>query len=254
MAHADNSDKTNAELAAALREGTEEGFAIFYEAFAHRLSSYVARRLGDQAAAFDIVHDAMISARTKIHQLRDDERLEGWMFVITRHKMQAYARRRSRTIPTMNLPEEVTEPDFAQLVESRELISMMNEALAGLTVRERHVYDLYIVSGVPVERLAVELDLSVGNARKLVQRVRLRVARSMEALILMRPGCNGCPEFQEVVTGWDGHMSPLWRKRISRHLDVCSGCEQQCGSITSVVPILGTKKVSVEPHSKTLSV
>lgn len=254
MSHAENSYRTNAELADALRGGTEEGFAMFYEAFAHRLSSYVTHHLDDRAASFDIVHDAMISARTKIHQLRNDDRLDAWVFVITRHKMQAYARRRSRMIPTVDFPDEVTEPDFAQLVESRELISMMNEALSGLTPRERRVYDLYVVAEVPIEHLALDLGLGVGSTRKLVQRVRFRVARSMEALILARPGCNDCPEFQAVITGWDGQLSPLWRKRISRHVDVCAGCEQQCGNITSVVPILASKKVSVESRSETLSV
>lgn len=254
MFHADSSHKTNAELAAALREGTEEGFAVFYEAFAHRLSSYVRRHLDDHTAAFDIVHDAMICAQMKINQLRDDDRLDAWVFVITRHKMQAYARRRSRTILTVHIPEEVTEPDFVELVENRELISVMNQARAGLTVRERRVYDLCIVAGLPVERLAVEMDMSVGSTRKLVQRVRFRVARSVEALILTRPGCNDCPDFQQMITGWDGEMSPLWRKRIARHVEVCSGCEQQCGSISSVAPILTNKKVSVESRSGTLSV
>jgi RNA polymerase sigma factor (sigma-70 family) len=254
MSHADRSTKSNVELAKALREGTEEGFALFYEAFAGRLSHFVARSLRDPSAASDIVHDTMISVRTNIGQLRNDEHLAAWVYAITRNRMRSHARRSSRTVLMTSIPEEAMETDFVHLVESRELVSMISTAVAGLTQRERRVYDIYVVSGVPIEGLATELGLSLDNTRKLVQRMRLRVARSVEALVLTQPGCNDCPDFQTLLSGWDGQLSPLWRKRIARHVDVCTGCEQRCGSIISMSPTFASKKVSAEARLSTLSV
>ena len=33
-----------------------------------------------------------------------------------------------------------------------------------------------------------------------------------------------CPELRVVLTGWDGHPTPLWRKRIARHTRDCREC------------------------------
>lgn len=254
MADVDSRKNSNADIAKALREGTDQGFAVFYEAFSRRLSIFVSKSLGDASAASDIVHDAMIIVRTHIGQLRNDDHLAAWVYAITRNEMRAHVRRTSRTVLTSSVPENVTETDFSGLVEHRELALLLGAAVSGLTPREQRVYQLYAVSGLPVERIADALGLSLANTRKLVQRVRRHVAQSMGALVLTRHGCNDCPEFQVLLGGWDGQLSPLWRKRISRHVDVCAGCEQQCESVIAMAPIFGAKKVSIEPRSRTLSV
>lgn len=254
MTAVERTQNSHADIAQALREGTAEGFALFYEAFAHRLTGFVARSLRDATAASDIVHDSLLSASAHIDQLRDDDHLAAWVYAITRNEMRAHARRNSRTVLTSHIPDKLTETDFSGVVEHRELVALLGAAVSGLSTREQRVYLLYAESGLSAERIAQLLDLSVGNTRKLLQRVRRHVAESMEALVLTRPGCNECPEFQLVLTGWDGHLSPLWRKRIARHVVVCAGCEQQCESVIAMVPNLGAKKVSIDTHSTTLSV
>lgn len=254
MTAVDRTQNTNADIARALREGTAEGFALFYEAFAHRLMAFVTRSLRDASAASDIVHESLISARTHISQLRDDEHLAAWVYAITRNEMRAHARRNSRTIPTSQIPDRLTDTDFSGMIERRELIALLGAAVSGLSAREQRVYMLYTQSGLSAEQIADLLDVSVANARKLLQRVRRHVAQSMEALVLAQPGCSECPEFQTVLAGWDGNLSPLWRKRIARHVDTCSGCEQQRESVIAMVPNFGTKKVSIDRRSPTLSV
>lgn len=254
MSDVDRRQNSNAEIAKALREGTDEGFVAFYETFAHRLSIFVTKSLGDAAAASDIVHDAMIIVRTHIDQLRDDENLAAWVYAITRNEMRAHARRASRTVLTSRVPDKTTETDFSGVMERRELVSLLGAAVSGLSLREQRVYHLYVVSGMPIGRISDVLGLSMANTRKLVQRVRLHVAQSMEALVLTGPGPNECPEFQLLLVGWDGRLSPLWRKRIARHVEMCAGCEQQCSNVMSTVPVLAAKKVSIEPRSRTLIV
>jgi hypothetical protein len=123
--------------------------------------------------------------------------------------------------------------------------------VAGLTDREHCIYELAVIRGLPAEQVADALGISVVNARKLIQRVRMRIARSMGALLVARHGCTSCPELQAMLTGWDGRFSPLWRKRIARHVDVCTGCDQHRESVMSTPAAVSAKMSAKKVSEKT---
>lgn len=244
MAEVDRIRHDDRDIIKGLKQGTAEGFVAFYEAYAEKLEGFVGRCLHDSAAASDITHDAMIIVRAHIADLRDDDRFAAWVYAIVRNQIRAHVRKRARTVLTSDVPEDSDEPDFADETDRREMARVLNDAVAGLTERERRVYELAAVQGLAAEQVADALGISVVNARKLIQRVRTRVARSMGALLVVRRGCTACPELQAVVTGWDGQFSPLWRKRIARHVDVCTGCDQHRESVIPTHDAVRSKKVS----------
>ncbi|MFM8390233.1 MAG: hypothetical protein ACKOA5_13420, partial [Actinomycetota bacterium] len=77
------------------------------------------------------------------------------------------------------------------------------------------------------DEIAASLELTFANAQKLVQRVRERIARSAGALLVARQGRKDCSDLNVLLVDWDGTFSPLWRKRIARHVDECSACERK---------------------------
>jgi RNA polymerase sigma factor (sigma-70 family) len=211
----------------ALRAGDPQGLAAFYDQYADKLYDFARRQLRDAALAADVVHDTVLIVNSRIGQLRDDGKFRAWVYAIARNEVRAKARARSRAVPTDDIPDATTDPDFAGDFERRELARVVDEAAAGLTERELEVFHLFARQGLSGEEIATALDVSLANAHKLVQRVRERISRSAGALLVARQGSRDCAELAEVLTEWDGKFSPLWRKRIARHVDDCAECEKK---------------------------
>ncbi|MFM8871501.1 MAG: sigma-70 family RNA polymerase sigma factor [Actinomycetota bacterium] len=211
----------------ALRAGDPKGLAAFYDQYADKLYDFARRQLRDSALAADVVHDTVLIVNSRISQLRDDSKFRAWVYAIARNEVRAKARARSRAVPTEDIPEATTDPDFAGDFERRELARVVDEAAAGLTERELEVFHLFARQGLSGDEIATALDVSLANAHKLVQRVRERISRSAGALLVARQGSRDCAELADVLTGWDGKFSPLWRKRIARHVDDCAECEKK---------------------------
>ncbi|MFM7409478.1 MAG: hypothetical protein ACKO3L_01580, partial [Actinomycetota bacterium] len=93
--------------------------------------------------------------------------------------------------------------------------------------RAQEVFHLFARQGLSNDEIAASLELTFANAQKLVQRVRDRIARSAGALLVARQGRKDCSDLNVLLVDWDGTFSPLWRKRIDRHVDECSACERK---------------------------
>ena len=210
-----------------LRAGTNEGLAAFYDLYADKLYDFARRQLRDASLAADVVHDTVLIVRSRIGQLRDESKFRAWVYAIVRNEVRAKARARSRHVREEYAPERSVDPDFAGDHDRRELASLIDEAVAGLTEREQEVFHLFARQGLSNEEIAASLELTFANAQKLVQRVRDRIARSAGALLVARQGRKDCSDLNVLLVDWDGTFSPLWRKRIARHVDECTACERK---------------------------
>jgi RNA polymerase sigma factor (sigma-70 family) len=177
--------------------------------------------------AADVVHDTVLIVRSRIGQLRDESKFRAWVYAIVRNEVRAKARARSRHVREEYAPERSVDPDFAGDHDRRELASLIDEAVAGLTEREQEVFHLFARQGLSNDEIAASLELTFANAQKLVQRVRDRIARSAGALLVARRGRKDCSDLNVLLVDWDGTFSPLWRKRIARHVDECAACERK---------------------------
>ena len=210
-----------------LRAGTNEGLAAFYDLYADKLYDFARRQLRDASLAADVVHDTVLIVRGRIGQLRDDSKFRAWVYAIVRNEVRAKARARSRLVREEYAPEQSVDPDFAGDHDRRELASLVDEAVAGLTEREQEVFHLFARQSLSTDEIAASLELTFANAQKLVQRVRDRIARSAGALLVARQGRKECNDLNVLLVDWDGTFSPLWRKRIARHVDECATCERR---------------------------
>jgi RNA polymerase sigma factor (sigma-70 family) len=210
-----------------LRAGTNEGLAAFYDLYADKLYDFARRQLRDASLAADVVHDTVLIVKNRIGQLRDESKFRAWVYAIVRNEVRAKARARSRHVREEYAPEQSVDPDFAGDHDRRELASLIDEAVAGLTEREQEVFHLFARQGLSNDEIAASLELTFANAQKLVQRVRDRIARSAGALLVARQGRKDCSDLNVLLVDWDGTFSPLWRKRIARHVDECAACERK---------------------------
>jgi hypothetical protein len=109
--------------------------------------------------------------------------------------------------------------------ERADLHELVRDAIDGLNPGERDVIELSLSHDLEGEDLADVLGVSRNHAHALLSRARSQLERSLGALIVARTGRQACPGLDAMLTGWDGQLTVLMRKRISRHIEQCEICD-----------------------------
>ncbi|MEC8068259.1 MAG: sigma-70 family RNA polymerase sigma factor, partial [Actinomycetota bacterium] len=241
---------TDTELVRQYLAGDQRALGDIYERYGDRVYDlcFAMLRSGDDAA--DAYQDTFLTAANKLDQLRDTERLRSWLYSVARNQCRARLRARKRSTPVDDAGVDVgTEVDMTADLGRDELRTLLTEASAGLNEREREVLDLHMRHELEGEELADALGVSVQNAYKLVQRVRDRVERSLGSLLIARHGRRECAELDTLLGSWDGVFNPLWRKRISRHIDDCSTCTRRRAGLMDPGGLAGAFPLQPAPET-----
>ncbi len=235
---------TDAELVERHLAGDRRALAEIHERYSTRIHDLCRAMLGSPEDAADAYQDTFLVAARRLDGLRDRERLRAWLYAVARNQCRARLRARRRVRPVEDAGADVAvEVDMTTGVARGELARLVDEAAAGLDERDREVLDLHMRHGLEGEELADVLGVSVQNAYKLVQRVRARVERSLGALLVARHARRDCETLSRLLADWDGRLSPLWRKRIARHVDDCDVCRRHRaalldpGGLASAMPL-----------------
>ena len=68
------------------------------------------------------------------------------------------------------------------------------------------------------------LGVPRNQAHTLASHARGQLERSLGALLVARTGRRACPVLDMLLDGWDGRLTALTRKRVSRHIGQCDVC------------------------------
>ena len=234
---------SDAELACAAAAGDRRAFASIYDRYADRLHDFCTGMLRDRDAAADCVQDVFCAAATRLPQLREADKLRPWLYAIARNEALRCIRARNRERTYDEVPEaESGEAGPETLAARSELANLIAESAGGLSDRDRSVLELAYRHGLDGSELAAALGVSAANAKKMTQRLRETIERSLGALLVsrrVRSNPNACPELGEILAGWDGQFSVLMRKRIARHIESCSVCDEERRRLVNPVALLG---------------
>jgi RNA polymerase sigma factor (sigma-70 family) len=240
---------SDAELASAAAAGDRGAFAGIYDRYADRLHDFCVGMLRDRDAAADCVQDVFCAAADRLHQLRDAAKLRPWLYAIARNECLRVIRARGRERVFDEVPEAVSADAGPETIAARsELASLVAEAAGGLSNRDREVLELAYRHGLDGPELAEALGVSATNAKKMAQRLRETIERSLGALLVSRrvrsnPGA--CAELSMILAGWDGRFTVLMRKRIARHIESCPICDEQRSRMVSPAALLGAAPVFI---------
>ena len=86
--------------------------------------------------------------------------------------------------------------------------------------------------------LAVALDLSPAHAAVRVARMKERLVTSRTVVRALRR-VPPCPSLAAITGEWDREPSPLWRKRLARHVRDCPWCVADTGEMIPAERLLG---------------
>jgi RNA polymerase sigma factor (sigma-70 family) len=216
------------EIVAAIVAGQPAGLAAAYDQYAAALHAYCRSLLAEPADAADAVQDTFVIASAKLDGLRDPDRLRPWLYAVARNECRRRLRARASAAPLDEAGEVTDESaDVGAGAERAELRMLVGAALAGLNPGEREIIELNLRHELDGADLADALGVPRNQAHALASRARTQFETSLGALLVARTGREDCPELDEILAGWDGHLTVLLRKRVNRHIERCDICGER---------------------------
>ncbi|HFD79982.1 MAG TPA: sigma-70 family RNA polymerase sigma factor [Gammaproteobacteria bacterium] len=134
---------------------------------------------GDAMLADDLVQETLSLALQRVHQLREAERLNAWMYSILNNCWKQHLRRYR---PHEDLDEERpcggATPDVA--IDRMETVLRVREAVSRLPLEQRRVLALVDLEGMAYGEVATVLEIPMGTVMSRLHRGRRALLALLE--------------------------------------------------------------------------
>jgi RNA polymerase sigma factor (sigma-70 family) len=219
----------------------------------------VGRALAGHADVDDVVQETLLRMVRHLPQLRDPAAYRSWLVAIAIRQVRdreqhrhAAMTRHIRLDDASDLPDPAI--DFAELTVARLGITDQRrevaEATRWLAPEDRTLLALWWLEetgDLGRADLAHALNLSPPHAAVRVSRLRdqINVTRTIVRALRANPGCSA---LGGITRDWDGTPSPLWRKRLARHVRDCRACSHRAADMLPIERLLAGSSLVPVPH------
>jgi RNA polymerase sigma factor (sigma-70 family) len=236
------------DIVAAIVANDPAGLAAAYDRYAADLFSYCQVLLTEPADASDAVQDTFVITAGKVSALRDPDRLRPWLYAVARNECHRRLRTRD-SATTLDESAEVSDDtaDLGAGLEQAEIRELVWAALAGLSESEREIIELTLGHELTGADLADTLGVPRNQAHAMASRARVHFEAALGVLLVARSGQSACAELASIMTGWDGKLTVLLRKRVGRHIRRCAICGARRRRELTPASLLGVLPVAVLP-------
>ena len=163
--------------------------------FTDRLRNFIRGRVRDQATADDLTQETLLKVYRSRATLRENQRLEAWIYRIARTTLIDYYRKRK---PTEELPEALRSEAPDETGEFREsVIAAMKRYLEELPPAYREPVRLAELEGLPLAKIALRSGLSLTAVKSRVRRGRAMLKRKLQDC------CRFEFDRQGTIIGWE---------------------------------------------------
>lgn len=140
-----------------------------WEEFSQRLKLFIFKRTRNEQDAEDILQNVFYKIQTHLHQLRDEERLEFWLYRITRNAINDFYRVHDHKIDSVDDLENIRGESHSA-VSIQEIGSCLRPMIDHMPQRYSQALTLTELEGWTQEAMAEKLNLSWSGAKSRVQR------------------------------------------------------------------------------------
>jgi RNA polymerase sigma-70 factor (ECF subfamily) len=144
-----------------------------YQDFSGQLLRFIEQRVPEPDTAEDILQDVFLRIHNHVDSLRDDAKLQSWVYQIARNAIVDYYRGRRETTQLtedLSLPVTFDLPDATQ-----DLIPSVRQLINCLPENYRQPLILSEYEGLTQQEIAERLGLSLSGAKSRVQRAREKI-------------------------------------------------------------------------------
>ncbi|MEV4495577.1 sigma-70 family RNA polymerase sigma factor [Micromonospora arborensis] len=225
----------DAGLVVAARQGDQRALDDVVAASLPLVYNIVGRALRGHVDVDDVVQETLVRVIRYLPALNDPAAYRSWLVAITIRQVRDWEQRRRVALnrdagldAIHNVPDPAS--DFAGLTILRLGLTDQRrevaEATRWLDPDDQELLSLWWLEEtgeVGRTEVADALGLSLGHVAVRIHRMKEQIqsARGVVRALRARPGC---PELRAVTADWDGVPSPLWRKRLARHVRECASC------------------------------
>lgn len=164
------------------RQGDKDAFTSLVLRHGDRLYSVAFRILRDASRAEDAVQQAFLMAWRELRNLRDDDRLEAWLYRLLVNACLAEVRHLRRWQPGLRL---ITDLDTARATDDSQLsVAVRDElerAFRRLSGEQRAVLVMHHYLGLSGAEIGVALGLAPGTVRSKLHYARQQMRAAIEA-------------------------------------------------------------------------
>ena len=170
----------NPDLIGRAKRGDEEAFTTLVLELGDRLFSVAYRILRDTSRAEDAVQQTFLTAWRELPSLRDDGRLEAWLYRLLVNACYAEMRHTKRWQPGLRVvPIDVPSVEDAQLSVARG--DELERAFRRLSGEQRAVLVMHYYVGLSGAEIGEALGLSPGTVRSRLHYARQLMRAAIEA-------------------------------------------------------------------------
>ena len=187
----------DADVVALAQQGRELAFRELIRRYERPVFSLVFRMVRDRETAEDLAQETFIKVLNHVDRYRPEFKFSSWLFKIANNVAIDHIRKRHLETVSMDgsphagTAAEVEATSFDVSVhqesaldelESRELGSAIEQAIAKLRPEYRSCIMLRHVEGRSYEEIAATLDLPLGTVKTYIHRARHELRRALEHL------------------------------------------------------------------------
>jgi RNA polymerase sigma-70 factor (family 1) len=150
-------------LISLLNDGSEYAFQLIYDRYRNRIYKLAVRYLSSPVLAQEVVQDVFLKLWFERANIRKDSPVEGWLVVVSRNLLINQLKKIAKDWRAADAFRETIalaeNPVFDKLKE-KEYQAMLEEAIAGLSDKQREVYRLARNEQMSYLRIADQLNIS----------------------------------------------------------------------------------------------
>ena len=185
-----------------------------------RLVRLCAALTGNKEIAEDLAQETMLEAWRHRHMLRDAEKKAQWLSGIARNVCLRWSRTRGRELARFTAFEGNTEQleerladdyDIEVELERKELIELLDRAMALLPVETRTVLVKRYVEESPIAEVAAQLGTNTSAVAMRLQRGKLALRKVLTSEMSQEIA----PYNTHTINGWE--ETPLWCYHCGQH-------------------------------------
>lgn len=148
---------------------TEEVWRSFYSP----LRNFIIKRVKSEQDADDILQNVFMKIHANLDSLKDDQKLQAWIYQITRNSIIDYYRKEKIQLQD-ELPPDLPSPETSVEVNEafKEISACIRPMVQQLSNKYVHALELTEFGGYTQKQLSEELGMSISGAKSRVQRGR----------------------------------------------------------------------------------
>ena len=224
----------SAETVTAAQRGDQDALDELLSFSLPLVYNIIGHSLRGHADVDDVVQESMLGIVRGLPQLREPTAFRSWVAAVAiRQLRRHYAERAQAPRPdSLAYAPERPDPaaDFVDVCVLRLGLSGQRrevaEATRWLDEADQELLALWwleAAGSLKRTELANALEVTTQHAAVRVQRMRVQLDLG-RVLVRSLNRTPRCTELSAAAVGWNGAPSPLWRKRLGRHVRSCADC------------------------------